>query len=285
MKAKQKSTMLSTTLLTATLYTAGMLATLSSASVLAHDACDVDLAAGFNMNETSLEFFSEKSKKTLYRIDNDETLIVSGETINLDDDQQALVTQYSTSIKAMVPKVRKVAIEGVDLALEGVNLAFNELLGEGNVVGADLTKELSNLRDEVAERYTLERGFTIGENGLDNDELLGDEFEQRIESAVEKAIMGSMGSIMMAVGKEMMTSGGDSNTFETRMESFGENIEHEMESRAEKIEQKANELCLAAVNIDKLEEQLKASIEPLAAIDVLTAKYQMKKHIDDKSAM
>lgn len=280
MKAKQKSNMLSTTLLTTT-----MLAALSSTSALAYDGCDVELAAGFNINENSLEFFSETSKKTLYKIDNDEILIVAGETIALDEKQQALVTQYSTSIKAMVPKVRKIAIEGVDLALEGVNLAFNELLGEGNDVGADLTKELSNLRDEVAERYTLERGFTIGEDGLDNDELLGDEFEQRIESAVEKAVMGSMGSIMMAVGKEMMTSGGDGNTFETRMESFGENIEQEMESRAEKIEQKANELCLAAVSIDKLEEQLKASIEPLKKIDVLTAKYSMKKHSDDKSAM
>jgi len=90
---------------------------------------------------------------------------------------------------------------------------------------------------------------------------------------------------MMAVGKEMMTSGGDGNTFETRMESFGENIEQEMESRAEKIKFKANELCLAAVNIDKLEEQLKASIEPLEKIDVLATSHRMKKHIDDKSAM
>jgi len=280
MKAKQNINMLSTTLLATTI-----LATLSATSVLADDGCDVELAAGFNINENTLEFFSEKSKKTLYKIDNDETLIVAGETIDLDNEQQALVTQYSTSIKAMVPQVRKIAIEGVDLALEGVNLAFNELLGEGNDVGADLTKELSNLRDEVADRYTLERGFTIGEDGLDNDELLGDDFEQRIESAVEKAVMGSMGSIMMAVGKQMMTSGGDGNTFETRMESFGENIEQEMESRAEKIEQKANKLCLAAVNIDKLEEQLKTRIEPLAKIDVLTTNHRMNKHIDDKSAM
>ncbi len=270
-----------------TLLVATILATLSSASVLAHDSCDVELEAGFNINENSIEFFSEKSKNTLYKIDNDETLIVDGETIDLDDEQQALVIQYSTSIKAMVPQVRTIAIEGVDLALEGVNLAFNELLGEGNDVGADLSYELSKLKDEVSSRFTLEHGFTIGEDGLDNDELLGDEFEQRIESAVEKAVMSSMGSIMMAVGQEMISSGGDSNAFETRMENFGENIEHEMETRAEKIEIKANKLCIAAVEIDKLEEQLKISVEPLADINVISAHYneRISNHHDDKSAM
>ena len=280
MKAKQTTYTFKKSLLAATLF-----ATLSSASVMAHDSCDVELEAGFNINENTIEFFNEKSKNILYKIDNDETLIVAGDSIDLDDEQQALVTQYSTSIKAMVPEVRNIAIEGVDLALEGVDLAFNELLGEGNNVGADLTEELSNLRNEVSARFTLEHGFTIGEDGLEGDELLGDEFEQRIESAVEKAVMGSMGSIMVAVGQEMIFSGGDSKAFETKMENFGESIEHEMESRAEQIEYKAEKLCIAAVKIDQLEEQLKDSIESLADINVISASYDEKARHDDKRAM
>ena len=279
MKVKQNINTFNKSLLVVTL-----LATLSSANVMAHDSCNIELEAGININENSIEFFNEKSKTTLYKIDHDKTLIVAGKTITLDNKQQALVTQYSTSIKAMVPKVREIAIEGVDLALEGVNLAFNELLGEGNSVGADLTKELANLRDEIAQRYTLEHGFTIGEDG-DHGELLGEEFEQRIETVVEKAVMSSLGSIMMAVGKEMMSSNGDSNTFETRMEKFGESIEYEMETRAKKIEHKADKLCLAALKIDGLEEQLKASVEPLAKINVISASYNERAIHDDKSAM
>ena len=185
----------------------------------------------------------------------------------------------------MVPQVRSIAIEGVDLALEGVNLAFNELLGDGNEIGADLTEELSSLRDEVGERFTIEHGFTIGENGLEDDELFGEEIEQRIESAVEKAVMGSMGSLLVALGQEMMFSNGDSNAFETRMENFGESIENEMESRAEKIEHKANSLCLAAVEIDKLEDELQASIASLEDINVITVKHTREYKEHDKSAM
>ncbi|MCW8832670.1 MAG: YggN family protein [Colwellia sp.] len=281
MKAKQTPNTFKKSLLAVTL-----LATLSSASVMAHNSCDVELEAGVNISKNSIEFFNEKNKDILYRIDNDESLFVAGQAVDLNDEQQALVSQYSASIKAMVPEVRTVAIEGVDLAVEGVNLAFNELLGEGNDVSADLTRELTNLRDEVSTRFTLEHGFTIGEDGLKNNDLLGDDFEQRIESAVEKAVMSSMGSIMVAVGQEMIFSGGDSDAFETRMENFGESIEHEMESRAEKIEHKAEQLCLSAVKIDQLEEQLQNNIESLADINVISARYNERaSHKDDKSAM
>lgn len=265
----------------------------TSATLYAHDACDIKLDAGFTLNTTSIEFFnsnqdSDNKKEILYKIDNDHSLIVRGKAIDLDEHQQALVTQYATNIRAIVPQVKTIAIEGVDLALEGVNLAFNELLGEGNDVGAELTHELSSLRDEVDTRFTAEHGFTIGENGLDGksftgEEILGEEFEQRIESAVEKAVMNSMGSLLVVIGQEMLFSGGDSDAFETRMESFGESIADEMELRAEKIERKADALCIAIADIDKLEEQLKANISPLANINVISATFNEK--ADDKSMM
>jgi len=279
MKNKAIFTKLPKTLIAVTL-----LSVFLSKALYAHDSCDVELEAGVTINESSIEFFdSDKKKQTLYKID-DNNLIVDGDYVSLNDEQQALVEQYSSNIRAMVPQVRNIALEGVDLALEGVNLAFNELLGEGNDIGADLTQELSSLKEEVATRFTVENGFTIGENGLDNDELLGDEFEQRIESAVEKAVMGSMGSLLVALGQEMLFSGGDTDAFETRMESFGENIEHEMESRAKKIEQKAELLCLDVIEIDKIEDQLQASIESLEDINVITVKYSSNDH-DDKSSM
>jgi len=281
MKNKAIFTQLPKTLIVVTL-----LSVFISKALYAHDSCDVELDAGVTINESSIEFFDQDRKKeTLYKIDDDNNLIIDGDYVSLNDDQQILVEQYSSNIRSMVPQVRNIALEGVDLALEGVNLAFNELLGEGNDIGADLTQELSSLKEEVATRFTIANGFTIGENGLDDDELLGEEFEERIENAVEKAVMGSMGSLLVALGQEMMFSGGDTDSFETRMESFGENIEHEMELRAEKIEQKAERLCLGLVEIDEIEEQLKASIEPLENINVITVNNSRSHDYDDKHSM
>lgn len=264
-----------------------------STNLYAHDACDVELETGLTLNETTLEFFNssesaEHKKKILYKIDNDHSLIVHGQAIDLNDHQQALVRKYAKSIRAVVPQVRTIAIEGVDLALEGVNLAFNELLGSENKVGAELTQELSILKDEVATRFTAEHGITIGENGINGkeftgEEVLGKEFEQRIESAVEKAVINSMGSLLMAMGQEMLFSDGESNALETRMEDFGESIADEMEFRANEIERKAEALCEEIADIDKLEEQLKASISPLANINVISVTLNEK--VDDRRTM
>jgi len=263
-----------------TLIAVTMLSVFSSTALYAHDSCDVDLKAGLTINESKLEFFEPKKKeKVLYVIDKQYNLTVAGKKIALNSEQQALVKQYSTNIRKIVPQVRLIAIEGVDLALAGVDLAFNQLLGEGNEVGADLTQELSSLKAEVAERFTIENGFSIGEDGVEDDELFGADIEQRIESAVEKAVMNSMGNLLVALGQEMMLSGGDSNDFETRMENFGETIEYEMKSGAEKIERKADSLCVAAIEIDQLEEKLRSNIPSLADINVITVNTVK---IDDK---
>jgi len=284
MKNKAMFTKLPKTLIAITL-----ISVFSSKLIYAHDShesCDIDLEAGLTIDESKIEFFDpDNNKQALYSIDTDNNLEIDGENIYLDSSQQLLVEEYATSIRAMVPQVRSIAIEGVDLALEGVNLAFNELLGEGNSVGADLSHELSTLKEEVEQRFTIEHGVTIGENGLEDDELLGDEFEERIESAVEKAVMGSMGSLLVALGQEMIFSGGDTDAFETRMESFGQSIEQKMELRAEQIEQKADSLCLAVVEIDQLEEAMRASIEPLADINVITASHTAIHEDKDTSSM
>jgi hypothetical protein len=269
-----------------------LLSIFSSVNLFAQDTCDIELDAGLTLNETTLEFFnvaqdSENNKQILYKIDNDQHLTVHGQEIDLNDHQQALVTQYAMSIRAMVPQIRTIAIEGVDLALEGVNLAFNELLGEGNNVGAKLTQELSTLRDEVATRFTVEHGITINENNVNNENftgeyILGKEFEQRIKSAVETAVINSMGRLLITMGQEMLFSGGDTNAFETRMDNFGDSIADEMELRTEKIKLKADALCLAIADIDQLEEKLKTSIVALANINVVSASFKKE---DDKIRM
>lgn len=281
MKNKAMFTQLPMTLIAVTL-----ISVFISKTLYAHDTCDVELEAGLTLNKSKLEFFeSDSSHEVLYSIDNAYNLTVQGEEVSLNSEQQGLVKQYHTDISAMVPQVRKIAIEGVDLALQGVNIAFNELLGEGNTVGSDLTRELSVMKEEVAERFTIEHGFTIGEDGLEDDELFGEDIEQRIESAVEEAVMGSMGSLLVALGQEMMFSSGDTNTFEARMENFGENMEREMEQRAKKIERKADKLCIAAIEIDQLEEELKSSISALSDINVITVKETHNREEHDRSSM
>jgi len=247
---------------------------LTSSTAFAHDtnfstdSCDVDLDAGIRISKSAIEF--SQDNKPLYKIVNNETLYVNGEKIFLSSAQQSLVTDYSTSIRAVVPEVRAIAVDGINLAVQGVNLAFDELLGTGNDLGADLTSQLNLIRNEVDSKFSSDSDFYIDENGFAADEFFGEEFEQRIESVVEDTLKNSMGSLLIALGQEILFSGGDMDALETRMENFGEQIEDEMESRGEDLEKRGEALCHSILAIDTLEEQLKNEIGQISTTNILS---------------
>ena len=243
---------------------------LATTGAMAHTSCDVDLDAGIRINQGQLEFLD--GDKLIYKIVDQEKLIVNGEEISLSGSEQSLVNEYASEIHAVVPQVKSILIDGLDLASEGVDMAFTELLGQGNNVSRNLTDELANIRTELEARFASDDGFYIDHHGIESGDFFGQEFEERIESVVENAVMNSMGSILVAVGQEMMFSGGDSEAFETRMESFAERIEHEMEARGHELEEKAEQLCEKAVHIDELEEQLKQSIEEINDFNLITTR-------------
>ena len=271
-----------------TLIASALTVSLASSAAFAHESCNVDLSAGFTINTSSIECLEEKSEndgeqRSLYKIIEGKKLLFDKKNIELTDTQQALLKKYDEQIRQLVPQVKSVAIEGIDLAVDGVNLAFNGLLGEGNTVAADLTEELELIRTEVLSNISIENGIAVGVDGLASEELLGKDFDQRIESAIEKAVLNSMGSIMVAVGKQMMSADDDGQNFETRMEKFGETIEQEMTVRSAQIEKKAQALCLSIAKVDLLEEQLKTEIEPLASINVFTVTLEKHENKDTSS--
>jgi len=273
-----------------TLIASALTASFASSAVYAHQSCNVNLSAGFTINTSSIEFLqdeeetsakvlTEQGNRSLYKIVDGKNLYVNNETIALTKDQQIIVQKYDEKIRQLIPQVKRVAIDGVDLAVDGINLAFNGLLGEGNSVAADLTNELKSIRKQVVSNLSIEKGVSIGVEGLESEELLGKDFDQRIEKAVEKAVINSMGSIMIAIGQQMMSSGGDGENFDTRMENFSNTIEQEMTIRTAKIEEKAQALCVNIATVDALEEQLKAEIKSLASTNVFTVTL---KHEEDR---
>ncbi|NQZ22897.1 MAG: YggN family protein [Colwellia sp.] len=239
-----------------------------------NDSCDADISGGIKITPSAIEF--SKNKKQLYKIVNNETLFVDDEQVDLTYSQQSLVTEYSTSIRAVVPQVKNIALDAIDLASDGVNLAFNELLGDGNDVGAEITAQLAEIRVEVDQGFSSNKEIYFDEDGFSGDDFFSKDFEQRIESAVESTVQNSIGSLMIAVGQQMLFSGGDSDTFETRMENFGEKIEHEMEARGEQIEKRGEALCQSVVAIDALENQLANDVEELQGINLLTTSISAK---------
>lgn len=240
-----------------------------------NDSCNIELNGGIKINKDFIEIF--KNNDSLYKITNNDVLTINGQEISLSASQRSLITEYSTSIRAVLPEIKEIATDAISLANDGVNLAFNELLGEGNDVGAEITGHLTEIRAEIDSKFAENKEFYIDENGFSGSEFFGEDFEKRMESAIEETVKNSMGSLMIAVGQEMLFAGGNMNAFETRMENFGQKIEHEMETRGKQLEIRADALCHSAIAIDALEAQLQLNITELASFDVLTASNKQSK--------
>jgi hypothetical protein len=238
------------------------------------NSCDADISGGIRITPVALEF--SKNQKPLYRIVNNEELFVNGEKVDLTYSQQSLVSDYSKRIRAVVPEVRLIAIDAIDLASDGMNLAFNELLGADNDISVEITAQLAEIRQEVDEGFASNKEIYFDEDGFSGEDFFSEDFEQRIENAVEATVQNSIGSLMIAVGQQMLFSGGDMDAFETRMENFGEKIEREMEARGEEIEKRGETLCQSIVVIDKLEGQLADEVEALSGIDLITTSLSPK---------
>lgn len=255
---------------------------LCSTATFAHDrhnSCDVEIHGGVKISQQEITFFKDdvnakiKHQSPLYKIIDDKNLMVNGQLIDLDNSQQKLVSDYAHNIRAMIPAVKQVANEGVDLAIEGVSLAFNELLGDNNDVTNDLVTELANVRTAINQRFDQQKTLYINGDGvgtINGKNFFDQEFENHIGSAIESAVKKAMGSLLIAVGREILFSGGDNNAFEQRMEKFGDEMETKMEFKGAKIERRVNALCTAMNHIDQLEEQLKNSVTELPAFNVLS---------------
>jgi len=257
-----------------TLIATAIISSFISAPLFAQTSCNVNLVGELSIDESTIEFFdpgadADNHRQILYKIVDHKQLLIKGEELSLTAKQQALVTHYSKSIKALIPQVETVVVEGVELAIDGIKLAFNGLLGEDNTLAVSLTKELINIRDEVLTSYSIEEGFTLGG---EYDEWLVEHFESKIQSVVEKSMTNSIGTILVTLGQQMLSSNDEFDSFEARMEKFGETIEAEMHNRTDLITAKAQELCNSVALVDLIEEELKSSIDQLANTNILTVK-------------
>lgn len=232
----------------------------------AAEECNLHTQAGLRVTPAALEFFD--NGKSVYRIADQRYLVVDGQQLNLSGAQQTLVSEYDKQVRALVPEVESIALEGIDLAIEGAGLVFDGLLGERNKVSVQLRNELQHLKGDVR-RYFDSEILSFNRNDKDHSDLFGKYFETRVERIVETSVQDSIGAILIAVGKEMLSSGGNMEAFEARMDRFGRDIEAQMRAKAVRMEARGMELCRAATAVNAIEEQLRQSVPDIQQFDLI----------------
>jgi hypothetical protein len=240
---------------------------LTAGSATAHNSCNLELDAGVRITDDSIEFYD--GDKQIYKIVEDQYLVVAGDVFKLTRTQQDVVASYAASIRAAVPEVRNMALDGIDLAIDAITITFDSLLGEKNQVSAQLMTELNNVKSDVNRYFTSGKPISFNRGNEGTPDFFGKQFETRVERIVETSVQNSIGNIMIAMGKEVLASGGDMTAFEARMNKFGEQMEQQMNAKAVAMEARGENLCHTMRAVDAHEEQLKHAVPAVEVFNVI----------------
>ena len=220
------------------------------------DECQVEFKNDVMITPDHLQITTAQQSK--WTINDSGDVLKDGQVISLTSTQQDAMRDYADSLRVQLPKVANIALEGVKIAGVALNEVSNALeLSSLDSIGT----VLDELHIEINETFYQDGAFVMGKQTFDQfGNNFDKQFEDRIESAVQGAMMESIGSILMAIGSEMTSSNGDMSSFEQRMKDMGQAIEEKVELQARAIESQADQLCDQFETIAQTEQQLRQNI-------------------------
>jgi hypothetical protein len=235
--------------------------------VLANE-CNVELNGNMQLENNVLAIILDNN--TRLTIGQDKILYVDGIALQLDSEQQRWVENYYDGINQAAPQAAAIATDAVALASTALNEVFTELLGSDNNALADLSDKLRNLDQQIQYNFYADNGdIRLHSDSFENGEFFGEQWETQFEEAIEDLVTDSIGHLMVAIGTQLIFSGGDMGEFEQKMERFGEQMEQKVEYQAEALEEKTEELCETLARVDSAENNLQMNINQLAGLDVI----------------
>ena len=230
----------------------------------------MELQGGLRITNTELEFTADD--KLQYKILKDQDLWVKDRRVVLNPAQQQLVTQYATDIRALVPEVRQLSLEGVDLASEAMHLVFEELLEPDNDTAKKIDHEFSLLKRDIKNSFADGKPITVNQKGVSDGDFFGMNFEKRVSNIVEESGKEISWNLIKSLGGAIFSDSDKRGDFETRMNRFGEKMEHQMKQRSEQLDKRGNAVCHSIILLDAKEEELKKSIKEISQFNLIHIK-------------
>lgn len=231
-------------------------------------SCDLTFQNTLRISPERVEFSAGNNQSMI--IDQDGSVTLDGKSVALSSSQQNDMKDYADNVRSQVPQVAEIAMEGVKLA----GVALDEV---GSAFGIDNMQGMQSLMEDVAteiqDSFYQGGTFVMDQGNFENlDHTFGPEFDAKIEEAMEEMVMESIGSLLITLGTELLSSGGNMNEFEQRMENMGKQIEEKVELQAANLEQRADGLCHSFTALALQEDAIQQFMPEFKNYDVFVVK-------------
>ncbi len=190
----------------------------------------------------------------------DGRMVIDGKELKLAADDMARIAEFENETRLLIPQVKLVTKEAIDIAFTALIEVSRALNGEQN---NQTVKKLQNA--QLALHNSLNKNPALIMNG-DIDEKI-----------IEPIVTDFVPDVVAAAIKEALSlafSGDDAKAkaFEARMDKMGKEIETKVEARAKKLEPLAQAMCSRVRNMDKIEDGISVRLSNKQKINLLETK-------------
>jgi hypothetical protein len=223
--------------------TALILPTASAGSQLDFEECTVRSDYGLRVHGGSVLLNRKSGDPREVRIQEGRLWLDGAEQMLGQADRQRL-RHIERELTAMLPEVRAIAEEGLDMAID----ALVHVAGSLGVADPALIDEIERARQDFSQ--AIER--QMQGDGLDEGLM-----EHDIEALVERLTPQIAGKVAaLAISAALSGDEAAAKDFERRAETMGKELEVAMKSRGKALESRAEALCGRIERIDMIENAL-----------------------------
>jgi hypothetical protein len=232
--------------------------------------CDINFSHGVIIDPAHIRIVSQG--QTYVQVNGQHQLFVNGREVKLSAEQQIQLSKYSAGIRAEVPAIVSIAIEGVELGLKAVNRVISGLTGENSASHQQFQEKFDEMKWRLRARFNhSDESYYIAPQDFDDfDEVFAGEFEKEIEAIISD----SVGTILIAVGEAMTHREEQSSeqrveTFDQRIETMANDIKLGISNQANALEVKAEKICARLIALDEIENKLQLEIPALSEFNLI----------------
>lgn len=225
------------------------------------DAASCDVHSDYDLTIEADRVVFEREQSAPLRVEmSDGLLWLDGELLDLSSQDRGRVRAFETHLRALVPEVRAIGIEALDVAYTALTEVASALSDEPEA----LNERLAESRAELESHFlgSDANGFTIDEKAV----------EVAVETMVGEFVPVLVGQITTAAIAAALT--GDEQRvkqIEARAKAMETRIEQEVEARADRLEARAEALCPKLIELDDIENAFDIRLDdgsPLALMEI-----------------
>lgn len=202
----------------------------------------------------------------------DGRLTVDGRDVRVSDADARRLRDYEDAVRALVPEIAAIAREGIDIGYSAMT-----------TVAATFVTDGEDRRTMLAK---LERNHARALARLDESIGAGRWRQHEVDDLVESAVGDSVSEVVGSVTGNAVSAAlsGDSAkmaALEARADSLDKAIDREVNSRADKLGERAKGLCPRLANLDHLQKSWNVRLPDGSPLVLMTAAPAPKKDLAD----